>query len=118
MTAINFDYRARDVLGKVHEGTIEAENRDEAASRLRRDGLQILDLEEEGSGLELFPQRIRASDIIYATSQLAVMVDTGITLSVALDSLAQQEANRTLRSVLNDLKSQVESGEDFSAALS
>jgi type IV pilus assembly protein PilC len=117
MSANIFEYRARDVLGKVHEGTLEAENRDDAASRLRRDGLQILDLEEEGAAFELLPQRVRASDIIYATSQLAVMVDTGITLSVALESIAQQEANRTLKQVLTDLKSQVEAGEDFSAAL-
>ena len=117
MSAMIFEYRARDVLGKVHEGTLEAENRDDAASRLRRDGLQILELEEEGAGFELLPPRVSASDIIYATSQLAVMVDTGITLSVALDSLAQQETNRTLKGVLADLKSQVEAGEDFSAAL-
>ena len=38
MSAINFDYKARDVLGKVHQGTIEAEHREDAAARLRRDG--------------------------------------------------------------------------------
>ncbi len=118
MSSIVFDYKIRDVLGKVHEGTLEAENRDEAANRLRRDGMQILELEEEGAGYELLPPRVRASDIIYATSQLAVMVDTGITLSLALDSIAQQESNRTLKQVLMELKSQVESGEDFSTALS
>jgi type IV pilus assembly protein PilC len=117
MSAVIFDYKTRDVLGKVHEGTIEAENRDDAAARLRRDGMQVLELEEEGAGLELFPPRIRAGEIIYVTSQLAVMVDTGITLSVALESIAQQESNRSLKKVLTELKSQVESGEDFSAAL-
>ena len=118
MSAILFDYKTRDILGKVHEGTIEAENRDEAAGRLRRDGMQVLELEEQGAGLELFPPRIRASDIIYTTSQLAVMVDTGITISVALDTIAQQESNRTLKQVLMEIRSQVESGEDFSTALS
>lgn len=118
MSAITFDYKGRDVLGKLHEGTLEAESRDDALARLRRDGMQILELDEEGTGFELLPQGIRSSEIIFVTSQLAVMVDTGITLSVALESIAQQESNRTLKQVLTDLRSQVESGEDFSAALS
>ena len=42
------------------------------------------------------------------------MVDTGITLSTALDSIAEQEANPALKAVLIDLKSRVEAGEDFS----
>ena len=117
MSAISFDYKTRDVLGKVHEGVVEADSREEAVAKLKAGGMQVLELEEEGSGLELFPPRVRANDIIYATSQLAVMVDTGITLSVALDSIAQQESNRTLKTVLMDLKNQVEAGEDFSAAL-
>ncbi|HZZ28608.1 MAG TPA: type II secretion system F family protein [Pirellulales bacterium] len=65
----------------------------------------------------LFPRRIRKYDLIYVTNQLAIMVDTGITLSVALGSIAEQEQNPSLRSVLNDLKRSVEAGEDFSAAL-
>jgi type IV pilus assembly protein PilC len=45
------------------------------------------------------------------------MVETGITLSAAIDTIAQQEANPALKRVLLDLKSAVESGEDFSTAL-
>ena len=45
------------------------------------------------------------------------MVDTGITLSSALGGAMEQEQNPTLRKVLTELKSSVESGEDFSSAL-
>jgi type IV pilus assembly protein PilC len=45
------------------------------------------------------------------------MVETGITLSVALAGIAEQEQNPSLRSVLNDLKRNVEAGDDFSASL-
>jgi type IV pilus assembly protein PilC len=72
------------------------------------------DSEELGA---LFPRRIRKYDLIFVTNQLAIMVDTGITLSVALGSIAEQEQNPTLRSVLNDLKRSVEGGEDFSSSL-
>jgi type IV pilus assembly protein PilC len=66
----------------------------------------------------LFPRRIRKYDLIYVTNQLSVMVDTGITLSVALGSIMQEEQNPSMRKVLADLKSSVESGDDFSTALS
>jgi len=65
----------------------------------------------------LFPRPVRRHEIIYLTNQLAIMVDTGVTLSSALTSILQQEQNPTLRRVLAELRSAVEAGEDFSAAL-
>jgi type IV pilus assembly protein PilC len=112
-----FTYQARDTLGQLIDGTLEVESREDAVTRLKRDGFHILELEEESSGLDLIPRGVRQADIIYVTSQLAVMVETGITLSVALDSIAQQEANPALKEVLTELKVHVEGGEDFSAAL-
>jgi type IV pilus assembly protein PilC len=114
---LTFSYQARDPLGHVLEGTLEVSSRDEALARLKRDGLAVMALDEESAGFDLIPRRIGQADIIYAMSQLAVMVDTGITLSTALDSIAQQEANPTLKQVLVELKSFVESGEDFSSSL-
>lgn len=70
-----------------------------------------------GSDGALFPRRVRKTEIIYATSQLAIMVDTGITLSTALEGICQQTDNPTLKTVLLDVKGSVESGESFSAAL-
>ena len=118
MTTFNCAYKVRDVKGKASEGKLEAASREEAAAKLRKDGLQIVDLTEEEEGLDLFPKRIKQSDVIFLTSQLAIMVDTGISLSVAIESIAAQETNKTLKKVLLDLKNRVEGGEDFSAALS
>jgi type IV pilus assembly protein PilC len=115
---LTFAYQAHDPLGDLIEGTIEVANRDEAISRLKREGLSVVEIQEETGGFDLMPTRIRQADIIFATSQLAVMVDTGITLAAGLTSIAQQEANPALRRVLLDLKGGVESGEDFSSALS
>ena len=114
---MQFDYTARDALGNHSEGSVEGLDRDDVTQKLRRDGLLVLTLEEAGGSWDPFPKPIRQSDIIYATSQMAVMVDTGISLSSALTSIASQETNPAFRLILNDLKSRVEAGEDFSAAL-
>jgi len=112
-----FQYRVRDPMGKVHEGTLDAVTLDDAAQQLRRDGFQVLSIDESDDGAGLFPRRVTKNEIIYLTNQLAIMVDTGITLSSALAGIVEQEANPTLRRVLADLKNAVEAGDDFSAAL-
>ena len=116
---MTYQYRVRDPLGNVHDGTILAPNKEDAQQQLRRDGFQVLELEEEDgdSGISILGPRISKTDIIYATSQLAIMVDTGITLSAALDGIVQQEQNLALKKVLAELKEAVEGGEDLSTAL-
>lgn len=115
---LTFAYQASDPLGEVVEGTLEVGSRDEAISRLKREGLNVLELEEQAASFDLMPRGIRQSEIIFTTNQLAVMVDTGITLSHALGSICEQEANPALRKLLLDLKGSVEAGDDFSTALS
>jgi type IV pilus assembly protein PilC len=114
---MNFEYTASDSLGHTHEASVEAESREEALQKLHRDGLQVINIEEGDDGLNLFPRRVRKSDIIYTTTQLAIMVDTGINLAAALQGLIDQEDNPTLQRLLIELKQEVEAGEDFSAAL-
>ena len=114
---MNFEYTARDPLGQSHDGSIEAATRDEAIQSLNRDGFQVIDIAEGDDGLNLFPRRLSKSDIIYTTTQLAIMVDTGINLATALQGLLEQEDNPTLHKLLAALKKDVEGGEAFSTAL-
>ena len=115
---MTFTYQARDPLGKIFDGTLEAASREDAAQSLRRDGFQVLRIEQSaGDGLNLFARRISKKDIVYITSQLAIMVETGITLSVALNGIAEQEENPSVKKLLGQLKARVEAGDDFSAAL-
>jgi type IV pilus assembly protein PilC len=114
---MNFEYTARDPLGHTHEGSIDAATRDEAIESLKRDGLLVVNIAEGDDGLNLFPRRLSRSDIIYTTTQLAIMVDTGINLATALQGLLEQEDNPTLHKLLSALKKDVEAGESFSSSL-
>ena len=100
-------------LGKPYEGTAPT------GTQHSGDGLPMEHQEDGGEfSMDLFAPRVKKSDIVYVTAQLGIMLETGINLSVALDGLADQEANPTLKLVLVDLRSRVESGEDFSDSLS
>jgi type IV pilus assembly protein PilC len=115
---ISFLYKARDPLGNIYEGTVDAANVDEATQQLRRDGYKVLEIDEESSELALLlGKRITRSDIIYLTSQLAIMVETGISISHSLSTIIEQEDNPKLCQLLLDLKQSVEAGEDLSTAL-
>jgi type IV pilus assembly protein PilC len=120
---MTFTYKVRDPKGKVHEGELEAPSLEAASQQLRQDGFMVLEIDAEeepapDDGEGLFPRRISKHEIIYVTSQLAVMADTGITLSTALAGIREQEENPSLKRVLGELQTAVESGEDFSTALS
>ncbi len=114
---MSYNYRVRDSLGNIQEGRIEAPSTDAAVQQLRRSGLVVLYLDDESDDVGLLPRRVSKTDVIYTTNQLAVMVETGIPLSSALNGMVEQEENPTLRKVLNDLRSSVEQGDDFSNAL-
>jgi type IV pilus assembly protein PilC len=117
MSMTSYQYRVRDPMGNVHTGNVDATSVEAATQQLRRDGFQVLELDEDGADGDLFPRRISKNELIYVTCQLAIMVETGITISTALTGILDQETNPTLRRVLKDLKETVEGGQDFSAAL-
>jgi type IV pilus assembly protein PilC len=50
--------------------------------------------------------------------QLAVMIETGVTLSDGLDCIAQQAEKPNVKAIVGDLGQQVQAGSDFSSALS
>ena len=65
------------------------------------------------------PARAKAKrdEVIFFTTQLSIMVETGVTLSEALDVLADQTTEPVFKAVVSDLSSQVKAGVEFSAAL-
>ena len=62
--------------------------------------------------------KISRRDVIQISTQIAMMLETGVTLIEALDCIAKQiERNPKLKSLVEDLSVQVQGGSDFSAAL-
>ena len=116
---MSFQFAAPDAYGVDEEPRRGGAQALEKPSARRKEALPaaIAEESEADDELGLFPRRVTKSEIIYATSQMAIMVDTGVTLSSALEGIAKEEQNPTLRYVLKQLKNAVEGGEDFSTAL-
>lgn len=63
------------------------------------------------------PRKLKLADKIFFVQQLKVMVKSGISLSVALKTLAQQTKSKTFKKVLIDLQQMVEKGNLLSQGL-
>lgn len=61
--------------------------------------------------------RAKSGDLILFTTQLAVMLDSGVVLSDALDAIGEQAADPRFKTVILDLSDRVKGGETFSRAL-
>jgi type IV pilus assembly protein PilC len=61
--------------------------------------------------------RARSADLILFTTQLSVMLDSGVILCDALDSIAEQAGDPRFKAVIRDLSERVKGGDTFSKAL-
>jgi type IV pilus assembly protein PilC len=65
----------------------------------------------------LHATKVKQTELILFTTQLAVMLDSGVVLSDALDAIAEQAEYGTFKMITIDVAETVKSGESFSKAL-
>ncbi len=72
------------------------------------------------AGLERFlgSAKVKRNDLIIFTTQLSVMLDSGVVLSDALDAFAEQAPEGAFKSIIMEISEGVKSGETFSKVLS
>jgi len=62
--------------------------------------------------------KVKSNDLILFTTQLSVMLDSGVVLSDALDAIAEQLEHEGFRAIVQGVAGRVKNGESFSKALS
>ncbi len=68
--------------------------------------------------LQLYKAKVKPAELILFTTQLSVMLDSGVVLSDALDAIAQQAEHGAFKMVILDVAETVKNGDEFSKALS
>jgi len=119
-----FKYVVKDKSGKTLKGVLEAPSKELALQSLRSKGMITISLGEEKGGLFSLAtfkiggkKKIKIDDLVIFSRQLATMVDAGIPLVNALDILAEQVENPSLKQVLSKIRDDVETGSSLSEAL-
>jgi type IV pilus assembly protein PilC len=102
---------------------MEAATESAVMANLRRQGIQANKVKEAGKGLNMdlnvsfLQPKITTKDIVVFTRQFATMIDAGLPLVQCLEILSSQQENKTFKTVLVQVKEDVESGSTFADAL-
>jgi type II secretory pathway component PulF len=117
-----FAYEVRDGAGKSAGGVLAADSLEDASRMLRKEGKTIVNIREDrdspaGGAPKSFSRRVKRDEVMFMATQLAVMVDTGVQLSEAIDSIAQQAESPAMKAIMTDISEMVKGGTEFSAAL-
>lgn len=121
-----YRYQARQASGQVVAGLVAADSAASAASILRAQGnhvIQLTPVQQVTSQLSGILAKLNYSsgpsqrDILDFTTQLAVMIRAGISIRAALEGISEQVTNLKFRRILIAIRSDVESGKQFSEAI-
>ncbi len=123
----NYRYQVKTTAGDMQVGVIASDSVATAASVLRNQGHRVVSVAPvlaAGSAAgfmaklaELNAGKPRQRHVLEFTTQLAVMIRAGINLRAALDGIADQTEHPSFKKIILGLKTDVESGKQFSEAL-
>jgi type IV pilus assembly protein PilC len=116
----SFVWKGRNRTGQVQEGQLLADTRDAAVAVLRRQQIQVVNIREKGKEIKVLPKlptRVGSKRVAIFTRQFSVMLDAGLPLVQCLEILGDQEENRTFREIIQQVRSDVESGASLADAM-
>src|SRR3954463_7299605 len=110
-----YTYSARAINGELKNATIDAPSREEAVAQLRKQRLNVLKIDEATKKKK--SGKVPMRDIVIFTRQFSTMINAGLPLVQALDILATQSENQSLKDVTKAVVFDVESGNTVADAL-
>ncbi|MHC4624864.1 MAG: type II secretion system F family protein, partial [Planctomycetota bacterium] len=119
----SYKYVARDASGARKEGFNQAASSNDVLGWLREQGFTPVSVTEiqvrpEKTQRASRRKRIKSADLAALCWQLATMVEGGIPITTALDTIAEDIENSYLQEVLGHVCQKMQRGETFSSCLS
>ena len=88
-----------------------------SGSQMSKDHNRALQQSATLTRSDLYRAKVKQSELILFTTQLSVMLDSGVVLSDALDAIAEQAEHGTFKMIIMDVAEKVKSGDNFSKSL-
>ena len=110
---IIFEWEGKDRNGKVVRGEMRAGGEAVVNASLRRQGILVNKVKKRRSS---GGRSIKQKDIAIFTRQLATMMKAGVPLLQSFDIVARGSTNPRMTKLLNDIRSDVETGTSLSTA--
>lgn len=119
-----YEYKGLSKAGKNVKGVIDAENVRAARTKLKKDGIYVVDLRDKTKTAARNKKKPSAGksvgidDLAMMTRQLAVLLKANIPLVESLGACADQVENLVLKEAIADIKNMVNEGTAFYKGLS
>lgn len=124
-----FIFSAADRAGKITKGEREAESEKALAQALKQEGLFLLEIKEKTTGRERFSININFNELfgqlrpigivdkMFFARNLSVMIAAGLSLTRALEALAEEHPSRKFKKVVAGINNSVIKGKSFAESL-
>lgn len=116
---MDFEYKAIDQQGERHHGSIEAIDKLSAQKKLIDDGLQPIELNElsdDKSWRRFFTRPVGLNELEFFTSQLALLLESGVRVDKGIDIIKQSNAHPALTKLLAKISAALKKGMPLSEA--
>ncbi len=118
-----FNYKARNNMGKVTEGTVDADSEAAVAGILRQRRLEVISV-SAGGGIggvlsALFKKggNVTTKDVVVFSRQFSTMVNAGLPILQGLTIVAEQAENPDFRAVMTRVRDDISNGVPLSEAM-
>lgn len=109
-----YKYKVVDANGRNKKGDIDAPNQEAAVNKLKADGFTVISCMEAGAMDKDIKiggnKKIKPRDLSVFCKQFASVLNAGVTIISALDMMSEQMDNKSMQSILREVKSYVEKG--------
>ena len=114
-----FKYTAVTGDGKQVKAAIEGVSITSAENDLLRQNLRVIKIREKKgfSQIEISPERVPRQEVMHFSRQIAAFVRTGIPIIDAVQVVEEGTGNKRFKSILAEVREQLEGGVPFSEAL-
>ena len=116
-----FNWKGKNSYGEKRKGIIEAPNIESARGHLKKIRITPTKLKEKPKDMfenvAFFQPKVTGKDIVVFTRQLSTMIDAGLPLVQGLEILGNQQENPTFKKILQQVRTDVETGTTFADGL-
>lgn len=114
-----YQYKSRSAKGAIVSSEIESDTLKAALRKLRKEGLNVLDIKEQSQSLKKGKKRkkARSQEVLIGFQQLTTLLKSGMNLGAAVDSIAASNPHSELGREFQLIGKAIQRGESFSVAL-
>jgi type IV pilus assembly protein PilC len=117
-----YKYKVKDGSGRIQIGESNVESKERLLELFATNGLEAIEVIEKNyltdiSQIKIFRKKVSLQDLAQFCRQMAIMLNSGISLANCLDDLRGQDMNITLQETVADVYLHIQKGMSLSVAM-